>query len=643
MRYTPWIVSEHVPDFSSLEALVRDPRFAGKAGEELAVALWQLMVDRDLGIYHYFPAGEMLWGKDLFDPVATFNSFGFSICHCHANILVMLLRAAGLPARIANITGHEGSEAYYDGSWHYLDADLAMFYRRRPADGGGGDPNRGVSRLGAPIASREELYRDPSLVVDQPAPSYPHHIPDRLPQNIQKLYTSVPSYPDLMEERVHSMAYRLRPGEEMTRHFHNRGRWVVYPDYPDCFGRYPGETGPEGPTERFWPRRQWGNGYFLYQPRLSSAFRDVELGADAVEHLELRDDGLHCPGASGQVVFAFESPYVYCGIPDPMRRVPPVDGATLAAKFDVPAGGAARVEIARERGEQWLTVWSAPGTGKTLEPKIDFTELVEAGYRFRLRIVLEGAGAVLRSMQTRLWFMVSPQSLPALKVAGDNRMRLHSGDKHGLNTRPIMVERRTDHNRGLAAFAASNLRVDPQSGARLHPIDPDRPWEVVYELDAGEGGRMAWLHAYTIIEGRKPAEPPEPIPARIEIADSPAGPWAIIAQRDILEHEQGWHFGVFGEGRFSGASRRGYVRFSARKGSLGFRIMGHYIPPGADAAAPPLQVEHAWYEDDGRVGLRLKTHAQSLTGTEGEYVVHCDHQPHDERITLRLASLPARP
>ena len=66
MWYTPWVVSEHVPDFSTLANLVHSPQFAGKKDEELAIALWGLMVDRELGIFHYCPAWELLWGRDVY-------------------------------------------------------------------------------------------------------------------------------------------------------------------------------------------------------------------------------------------------------------------------------------------------------------------------------------------------------------------------------------------------------------------------------------------------------------------------------------------------------------------------------------------------------------------------------------------------
>ena len=627
MWYTPWVVSEHVPDFSTLDNLVKSPRSAGKQGEDLAVALWQLMVDRDLGIFHYCPAQERLWGKDVYDPLKIFNVYGFTICHVHANVLAMLYRAAGLQARIANIAGHEGTEVFYQDRWHYFDADIQMYHRLRP-------PDEHV------IASREDLYRDPTLVSDQPTPSNPYHIPDRLPEKFARLYEARPEYPELMEERIHSMDFRLRPGEEMVRYFHNRGRWVVFENYPPMFRRFRSETGPEGPTERFWPRRQWANGFFHYAPKLSSGCRDVELGADAVEGLALGDEGLVCEGETGRAVFAFESPYIYCGISDPLRRVPAADGAVLSAALELPESTAARLEGAPELSEDWQTLWSSEGQTGEVECNADFTPLAEARYRLRLRFVLEGKGARLRSFQTRLWFMVSPHSLPALKTAGDNRMRLHCGDARGLRTRPIMVEHRTD-DPGWAArtFATENLRHEPDSWERLFPEDASRPWAAMYELAAPGGGKVAWMRAYAIIQGRKPGEEYDGTPVKIEIAETPKGPWQSVAEREIIEHPQGWHFGVFAEGRFSGNSDRAYVRFSTKQGAHGFRIMGHYVPAGESASPAPLEIEHSWYEDDPRVGRRLRRHTETASAETHEYTVRCANRPHDEQIALRVPSV----
>ena len=629
MKYTPWVVSEHVVDYSTLENLVRDPRFAGKAGEGLAVALWGLIVDRDLGIFHYTPAQEPLWRYDLYDPLQVLNVYGFTICHVHANLLAVLFRRAGFEkVRVAEVKGHEGTEVFYDGRWHYFDADIQMYYRLRPPE----DPV---------IASREDLFRDSSLVTDQPNPSFPYHLPDCPPERMRAAYEVTPTYhTDVLEECLHSMDFRLRPGEEMVRGFHHRGRWVVFENYPRKFAEHLPGNGPEGPTERFWPRRQWGNGYFRYAPRLGRDYRDLELGADEVAGCALRNDGLYCEGERGHAVFAFESPYIYCGVPDPMRRLPSMDGAVLKAAFDLPPGSAAAVLGRTERSPQWQPLWTSQGRGGPVDCSLDFTWLTDAAYSAELRFELTGKGAALRSLETRLWFMVSPHSLPALRNAGPNRMRFHTGDKYGLSTRVMQFRHHCDSPDTVeGALRSDNLRHEPGSRQRLFPKDPARPWELVYEVEAPHQEKLAWVAAYALLEGRRPEEAPNGIPATIAVADNPDGPWRVIAERETWEHPQGWHFGLHGEGRFSGSSSRGYVKFSATKGALGFRIAAHYVPAAPPIEEVPLEVEHVWHEVDPRVGRRERRHVERIMGPSHAYVVTCAREPHDDSILMRVPSV----
>ncbi|KKL08606.1 hypothetical protein LCGC14_2574170, partial [marine sediment metagenome] len=145
-----------------------------------------------------------------------------------------------------------------------------------------------------------------------------------------------------------------------------------------------------------------------------------------------------------------------------------------------------------------------------------------------------------------------------------------------------------------------------------------------------------------VIEGHKPDAPPDEHGATIELADSPDGPWRPIAYRDILDHPQGWHFGIFGEGRLSGDGAIGYVRISAAKGLAGIRIAGHYVPANIPAAVGPLTVEHTWYEVHPDVGRRLHRHSETIAADSHEYVVHCDRTPHDESITLSVPSVEAK-
>ena len=53
--YSPWIVSEHVADTSSLEAFRQFPEWKDKSGQDLALAVWKYFVGTETGVFHYRP------------------------------------------------------------------------------------------------------------------------------------------------------------------------------------------------------------------------------------------------------------------------------------------------------------------------------------------------------------------------------------------------------------------------------------------------------------------------------------------------------------------------------------------------------------------------------------------------------------
>ena len=370
--------------------------------------------------------------------------------------------------------------------------------------------------------------------------------------------------------------------------------------------------------------------------------RDVELGADAVREPspDVRRAWSATAGA-GEAVFAFESPYIYCGIPDPMRRVPSVNGATLSAPRSpcLPARAPAS-KVAAEHSDDWQPLWSSQGQSGEVKCKVDFTSLAEARYRLRLRFVLEGPGATLKQFETMLWFMVSPHSLPALRTAGENRMqpaqrrrvRPEHPDADASSTTSTQRSRSPPPTRRTTS--ATSPRPSPGC---CQPTRRSRGRSSTNWLPPAEG-KMAWASVYTIIEGRKPGEAYDGHTARIEIADSPEGPWQLLAEKPIVEHPQGWHFGPVRRGAFLRQKNKGYVRLSARKGALGVRIAGHYVP--ADARLVRLSAGDRARLVRGRPPRRPPApHAHRADrGLSHEYVVRCQYEPHDERITLRVPS-----
>ena len=132
MVISPCVTSPHCTDYSSLDAILSAARFAGKTGEELAVAIWEFVIDEVEGVYHFWPALARLNGWFVWDAMKLLNSFGWAICGQNANLIATLWRAAGLDSRLVGIEGHNVAEVFYDGGWHLLDGDLKAFHRKHP-------------------------------------------------------------------------------------------------------------------------------------------------------------------------------------------------------------------------------------------------------------------------------------------------------------------------------------------------------------------------------------------------------------------------------------------------------------------------------------------------------------------------------
>ncbi len=647
MFYTPWVVSEHTPDFSSMEALLLDSRFKGRTGQELALALWELMVDRELGVFHYIPARERFRkGQDVYDALQIWNCFGFTICHCHAHVLGSMGIAAGLPARIATIRGHEGTEFHYDGAWHYFDGDIQMFHRKHA-------PSQNE------IASRQDTYEDLSLVDAQKNPSNPYMFPDRLPALMRSLYSDPPHYLPVLRESIHSMDFRLRPGETMHRYFRPKGRWVVFDNYPQLFKTFcspkgemgPQETGPEGPAERFWPWRSYANGFFYYSPKIGIKWQDLEQGADSMEGIDLAEDSAICNSRSGSIIFSFESPYILCGVPDPLGRVPSQLGAEIKAKFNLPEGASAKLILQSYDGRlagsemPWKTIWTSEGKTGELDASIDYTDLVDGLYSFKLKLELTGQGSSLKTFSNRLWFMVSPHSLPRLKKIGENRMSVHFGDRFHQPTRSFLFERRME-GAGVnppGASSTENLIYDPASFSKLIPRDSSLPWIMTIEPKSPNGEKLEWFALFATIEGVKPGDKHDGTPFTVELSEDSGKTWEKILESEHLPHELGWHSAVFAEKRLSGKASSILLRFKGKKGLGLFRVAGHYRPERATPASGALEVEHRWFEDTPNFGRRILSQIEKLSGSGHEYCVHCSNEPHDESIILRAPSLERKP
>ncbi len=189
---SPHIISPKWTDFRSIASMLASGRLAARSGEELAVAVWRLLVDKAEGFYHYCPAVERLTGHFVYDPVKLFNVFGWSICGVTANTLAVLYADAGFQAaRIPRLKGHEATEVSYDGAWHLFDGDLQAYHRRHP-------PEEGT------IASYADCLADPTLISRQRDPSDPYYLPDRPPLAVTHEWQRADGRPARHVERIPS-------------------------------------------------------------------------------------------------------------------------------------------------------------------------------------------------------------------------------------------------------------------------------------------------------------------------------------------------------------------------------------------------------------------------------------------------------
>jgi hypothetical protein len=122
------VVSDKVPDVSSIAAWQASFLKPGMTDEQKALAIWDSVVE-----FRHQDAPPKEWRQNdqcVHDPIKTFNVYGYGMCCCAAANIEGLARAVGLQARAWTISRHCVPELFYDGAWHMLDASLVNYFRK---------------------------------------------------------------------------------------------------------------------------------------------------------------------------------------------------------------------------------------------------------------------------------------------------------------------------------------------------------------------------------------------------------------------------------------------------------------------------------------------------------------------------------
>lgn len=610
---SPRVVGALRPDYASLETLLRSPLFDGKNGEELVLAIHDLLTSTVDGTYHFWPAtesrGQPRLRRGVTDAVKLLNVYGWAICGQMAGLLYDLYCAAGLTARLIGVPGHCLCEVFYDGRWHILDADMWTWFRCPEGH----------------LASAYELAKNAdALILQNNRKSSPCNLPDRTLAGYAEMYRTTATVGDHVRdlrphwsEHAHTMDFMLRPGETLIRSQAHQGRYHLPQEWIASAKQFPGEWAHRHPQERYAPFRTFGNGRWLYAPDLTDAADDFRAGCWDPGDLRTTACGLAGPG---HAVLRIRSPYIFCGRPEVQAgRIVSQDGVWL----DISGQGPLQIEMDTPEGG-WVSMLEDRGA---CEQRLDVTMQMDGRYEALFRISL-GKGARLHRFGFDGFIMTAPLALPRL-AAGANPMEVRCGDKYGLCTVPWsdVIDLRAGASPAARWLEAGNATVAPYvpGWVQIAPAGGG-PVQVTYRFDAPAGHAFAW--ACLLVSVREgPAGAP---PRHAALAWSRDGhAWQEVTSAALSSTEQQWDTTLEGEVSGGNDCRSLWARLISDTAVTGVELHGHLSEPAP--ASSDLRITHLWRERDGERRLEVPA---GVT----RYALNCGPEPRDHTISMSRPS-----
>ena len=425
------VVSDKVPDVSSMEAwkhsFIRDDM----TDAEKALAVWQTAV----AFRHQdAPPNEYLQSEgNVHDAIKMFNVYGYSMCCCASATVEQLARYIGLEARGHGITAHSVPEVYYDGAWHLLDASLIAYFPK--ADGQLASLEETVTGVRAWLADHPDLKGNGGKLMEFMRNGGWRNGPDILsrcpfyddngwlPAATHGWYSTMQEFDTeaFIYEYGYSQGYQvniqLRPGERLARNWSNKGLHVNMTDggAPGCLNgavgqgdlRYAPQYGDIAPG-------RIGNGTLEYDVPLGDP--DFRYCARTFDNLTAAV-GVDDPDDAGTLVLRMPSSYVYLG-------GEMLYGATVGE------GGSVTVLLSDNNGLDWKPINEMKAAA---ERTVVLTPWVFRRYDYLLKFVLNGQGTRLNRLRLAHDIQHSQRALPAL-AQGANTITFSAAPQEGTVT-----------------------------------------------------------------------------------------------------------------------------------------------------------------------------------------------------------------
>lgn len=610
--YSPWVLSEHTADTRDEMRFAADPRWATLEGQERALAVWRYLTSRETGTWHFsdmYEGSDPHWESKLVkDPTKLLNVYGFGVCTMHACLIEGLYEALGFGVRQMEFGGyHRTAEVAWEGSWHYLDVDERAYLVN--------EQGRVVSVTEA--TGRPELW---DLSAQRVSPFYPQNGGVRGISELAKHGPPVAHW----HWRVlgHTMDFTLRPGESLTRWWRGLGKWRVCDAWLTKNTLDILEREPRGPKcgRSISLHNSYGNGVFVYEPRLSAGYADFAEGVYRRGGVVLDDGGLVPEGpAGGFAEWRVRSPYVIAGEPGALTDP---DDDRGAAAVELTARGPVAVSVSTDQGRHWGQVWRGMCAGAHV---LDLTRWVQGRYEYHVRVELQGGPAESRLSALRLttWVQVAPASLPRL-AAGENRLWFTWGDGHGWPTEMIAIEPEFSDPADLRRW-----EVDVEGRYRSDERTMRAAGPVTVCIEPLVGAKLRWLHLGAAFNAHHAGSRPD----RILYSLDPAAGWQVVHEETPPDWNQHWYYNAEADLVLAEPAARVWVRLEPATAANALRVYGHCQPEGARQGGPVI-VTHR-YRERGELVERSFT----FTAPQ-EYRILCEGEPENDSVTMAVPSRP---
>jgi hypothetical protein len=622
------VVSDKVPDMSNLAAWQAAYIRPGMSDEDKAKAIWQTV-----WTYQYQDGSvplEYLHEEGVWDPIKTFNVYGYNMCGMATSHTEALARHVGLRARGRSIANHIVSEVFWNDAWHLMDGSLICYFPK--PDGAIASVDEIVAGVSSWLDQHPELKKDDAKLrafsrspgwrtgpeILRRCPKYDER--SNLPAFSHGWWATMQEYDGSKSEHWdpgYSQGYQvniqLRKGERLVRNWSNKGLHINMDR--------PGDAGPGCLTMPIDDLRmkylrdvgdltngRVGNGTLVYDvPLADGSFR---AGAWSIDNIAVRPAGGSGPAVRAQeaslpaaIVLRMPTSYVY------------LSGA-CALTATVATGGSIVVAVSTNNGLDWTEAATMTESGTKA---IDLKPLAYRRYDYRIRFTITGAGTGLESLRLTHDIQHSQRPLPAL-AAGDNTVTFGAGGEgtitlEGTTDLDLKSKQLTylDFHPTASNIAPPMLSITGSNGAITFPVavpgDLKRlRFGSYYRARADKGG---WDYQVSFDGGRT-----------FRTVDRAPGPTA-------------WNCKYVTVSDIPAGTREALVRFSGETAGnaaliFGFRIDADYSEP--HGGFRPVQVTYDWSE-----GGTPKRDVHVATKPGESWSIRCGSKPVMGSIALELA------